>query len=53
VPEGRDCVVGGPRLPAGGSLELIPEILEENPDCSFDDFPLGPDVKGFELQHHL
>jgi len=40
-------------LPAGGTLELIPEILEENPDCSFDDFPLGPDVKDFEVQHHL
>ena len=53
VPQGRDCVVVGPRLLAGGTLKLIPEVLEENPDCSFDKFSLGPDVKGFELQHHL
>ena len=40
-------------MAAGGTLELVPEIVEEKTDCSLDKFPLSPAVKGFELNHYL
>ena len=46
-------MVGGPRLASAGALEPVSEIVQEKADCSLDEFLPSPDVKGFELNHHL